>query len=359
MATLTGQTILSTYQSLLKIGTNGSISSTLTNITDGVGNATPLSMSTTSVTSSTDIVVNNINIGRGGGNIGNNTAVGTGSLVNNTSGLKNVAIGYTAMAGNTTGGYNIAIGDSALSNSSSSTYNTVVSRQGMFYNSTGSKNTTCGYTILFYNTTGSSNQVFGYGSMLLNTTGSYNNALGYYAMYGTTTGGYNTTLGTYVMYSNTTGSNNVAIGSQAGYGPDPGTFANTTGSNNIFIGDYCGGVSATDNNRSFIGTPTTTSTWLAGNLLLGTKTDAGFIINAVGTARISTGLFISTASVMNTSAIVQIDSTTQGVLLPRMTDAQITAIVSPANGLMVYSTTQNVVAFYDSTGWHKFTHTNL
>lgn len=46
MATLTGQTILSTYQSLLKIDTNSSLSSTLTAITDGLGNASPLSMST-------------------------------------------------------------------------------------------------------------------------------------------------------------------------------------------------------------------------------------------------------------------------------------------------------------------------
>jgi hypothetical protein len=47
MATLTGQTILSTYQSLLKIDTNGSLSSTLTTITDGLGNISPLSISTT------------------------------------------------------------------------------------------------------------------------------------------------------------------------------------------------------------------------------------------------------------------------------------------------------------------------
>lgn len=62
---------------------------------------------------------------------------------------------------------------------------------------------------------------------------------------------------------------------------------------------------------------------------------------------------------IETSAILQIDSITKGLLLPRMTDTQILAISSPANGLMVYSTSQNVLCFYDGSGWHKFTHTNL
>jgi hypothetical protein len=268
-------------------------------------------------------------------------------------------MGYTAMAANTTGTYNTAIGDSVLANCQTGTYNTSIGRQSLFNNGTGSKNSTCGYTIMFYNTSGSSNQVLGYAGMLLNTTGSYNNAVGYYALYGNTIGNYNTGAGAYVLYSNTTGTDNVAIGAQAGYGPDPGTYANTTGNNNIFIGNYCGGVSATDSNRSFIGTPTTTSTWLAGNLLLGTTTDAGYIINAVGTAKFTTGLFVSPNSTMDTSAISQIDSTTKGFIMPRMTTTQIFAIATPANGLMVYSTTQGAPCFYDGSGWRKISHTNL
>lgn len=48
MSALTGNTISSTYQSLLKIGTNNTASANLVNITDGSGNATVLSLSTTS-----------------------------------------------------------------------------------------------------------------------------------------------------------------------------------------------------------------------------------------------------------------------------------------------------------------------
>jgi hypothetical protein len=52
------------------------------------------------------------------------------------------------------------------------------------------------------------------------------------------------------------------------------------------------------------------------------------------------------------SAKVQIDSTTQGFLPPRMTNAQRTAIASPAVGLMVYCTDATEGLYiYKSTGW--------
>lgn len=61
----------------------------------------------------------------------------------------------------------------------------------------------------------------------------------------------------------------------------------------------------------------------------------------------------------NTSSILDIVSTTKGVLLPRMTTTQINAISSPANGLMVYNTTINHICFYDSTGWKKLSFSNM
>ncbi len=52
------------------------------------------------------------------------------------------------------------------------------------------------------------------------------------------------------------------------------------------------------------------------------------------------------------SAKVQIDSTTQGFLPPRMTNAERTAIASPAVGLMVYCTDATEGLYvYKSTGW--------
>jgi hypothetical protein len=52
------------------------------------------------------------------------------------------------------------------------------------------------------------------------------------------------------------------------------------------------------------------------------------------------------------SAILQLDSTTKGFLPPRMTNAQRTAISSPAIGLMVYCTDATEGLYiYKSTGW--------
>jgi hypothetical protein len=56
------------------------------------------------------------------------------------------------------------------------------------------------------------------------------------------------------------------------------------------------------------------------------------------------------------SAQLQVDSTTRGFLPPRMTDAQVRAIVSPAVGLEVYNTTLDCPVFYSSTGWRKVSH---
>jgi len=83
----------------------------------------------------------------------------------------------------------------------------------------------------------------------------------------------NTGVGLNALFSNTTGSLNTAFGYQSGYGSG-GTNANTTGLNNIFIGYNTVGESATENSRTWIGNSSTTSTWLGGNLLLGSRTNA-------------------------------------------------------------------------------------
>jgi hypothetical protein len=53
----------------------------------------------------------------------------------------------------------------------------------------------------------------------------------------------------------------------------------------------------------------------------------------------------------NASAKMQIESTTQGVLFPRMTTTQKNAIASPATGLQIYDSTLNRPCFYDGTSW--------
>jgi len=56
----------------------------------------------------------------------------------------------------------------------------------------------------------------------------------------------------------------------------------------------------------------------------------------------------------NASARLQVDSTTQGFLPPRMTTTQKLAIGTPAAGLMVYDTTLNQMSYYNGTIWINF-----
>lgn len=61
---------------------------------------------------------------------------------------------------------------------------------------------------------------------------------------------------------------------------------------------------------------------------------------------------VGTASPAN-SAILDVSSTTQGVLMPRMTTTQIQAIASPAEGLLVFNTTLSHVCVFVLGTWQK------
>ena len=58
-----------------------------------------------------------------------------------------------------------------------------------------------------------------------------------------------------------------------------------------------------------------------------------------------------TTTAANTSALLDLASTTKGFLPPRMTTVQMNAIGSPATGLIVYDTTTNQCMLYNGTSW--------
>jgi uncharacterized protein (TIGR02145 family) len=55
----------------------------------------------------------------------------------------------------------------------------------------------------------------------------------------------------------------------------------------------------------------------------------------------------------NTSAKLDVESTTQGFLPPRMTTVQRDAIASPATGLVIFNTTTNCLNFFIGSGWNE------
>jgi hypothetical protein len=91
-----------------------------------------------------DLTVNSIKVGKGAGNVFDNTRVGDAALNSNTSGGSNTAIGYNALLSNTIAGGNTSIGAYSLLN-----------------NVSGANNTAIGYNAGQSITTGSNNVIIG------------------------------------------------------------------------------------------------------------------------------------------------------------------------------------------------------
>ncbi|MES2850120.1 MAG: tail fiber domain-containing protein [Bacteroidota bacterium] len=51
------------------------------------------------------------------------------------------------------------------------------------------------------------------------------------------------------------------------------------------------------------------------------------------------------------SALLDVSATNKGILIPRLTDVQMNAIASPANGLLVYNTDSACFAYHSTTKW--------
>ena len=94
--------------------------------------------------------------------------------------------------------------------------------------------------------------------------------------------------------------------------------------------------------RIFPGDFTSTSGGTFGNIILGHN----------GTTKRGNVLIGTSTNVP--SAIVNISSTTQGFLPPRMTTTERDAITSPAAGLIIYNTTTNKHQGYNGTTWNDF-----
>ena len=72
---------------------------------------------------------------------------------------------------------------------------------------------------------------------------------------------------------------------------------------------------------------------------------------------VATPLYVSTQAIgintptIDASAAFQVDSTTKGYLMPRLTTTQRNAIATPATGLLIYNTTTNSLDYYNGTSW--------
>lgn len=174
---------------------------------------------TVALDTGTQLTIDGLTVGRGGGDIASNTAVGVNALEANTTGNSNTAIGVDALVSNTTSNYNTASGKGAL-----------------FSNTTGSSNTASGSYALYANTTGNYNTAIGVDALFSNTTGNKNTASGKSALYSNTTGNSNTASGYEASKNNTTGNGNVTVGAYSAAGAYAPAFDCTTEDNRVSIG---------------------------------------------------------------------------------------------------------------------------
>lgn len=207
---------------------------------------------------------------------------------------------------------------------------------------TGVSNTSFGYKAL-QNSTGSSNTAIGNRAGFNVTTGFDNSFFGDGAGRSMSTGLQNTAIGTAALVNNN-GNANTAIG---GY-----SLLSSSGSNNIGIGYYAGNYLTSGNNQIFINSLDRTN-------LSGDQNNSPFYAqqNSTVTSQIVTlngRVGINTIS-PSSSAGLEVSSTTQGFLQPRLTTTQMNAISTPATGLSVFNTTDSVPYTYRGTtgGWQK------
>ena len=204
---------------------NGGTGSSTQNFVD----LTTVQMVAGDKTFSSDIKVNGITVGIGGGADSTNIATGRRALSSNTTGIRNTANGFEALISNTTGNNNTANGYFALISNTTGSYNTAIGTAALYSNTVGTRNIATGYRALFANTTGFDNTANGSRALYSNTTGYQNTANGAYALKRNTTGEWNAANGVDALYYNTTGGGNTAMGPFALY-------SNTTGSNNTALG---------------------------------------------------------------------------------------------------------------------------
>ena len=279
MAVLTNKSIASTYKSVLSIGatTESALTSSIQQLTDGLGNGSPLSMSTTQIQFNAGSNTFKFPTTRGtsGQILKLADANGTLDWVADASGdvtktdpiaLNTIAVwndNVDQLRSDTTMSINASHNISLLQTNSNddnlSSYNI---GGGNIANVTGSRNVGFGKQNLNAVLAGSDNTAMGDGSLEKVTSGNSNTGFGSDALGNSTDGDFNTAVGSGALNDVLTGENNTAVGYNAGVNVSTGS-GNTyigksaglvdVGSNNIYIGEGSGSSVASGNNNVIIG----------------------------------------------------------------------------------------------------------
>jgi len=319
-----------------------------------------------------------------------NASLGSGSLLTNTTGFNNTGIGVNALRGKITGSNNTGTGANSGRFIADGLTEVTIANNSVFIGSDSraladnqTNQIVIGHTAigLGSNTTviGNSSTTFGrwWGRLLIGTSTDAGFGLdvnGTARVQGSVTLG---TVGTGTGFSWDNTNNRLGL---RGIASPVGALDINTGGSNLsnVIGQLdgsisFGNISSSSQVPAILGKSTnltgltlfglTANSNTSGDLILAvrdrtnddftTLTNPAFIFKRFGTDLVtilrngSVGIRTSP----NASALVDLSSTTQGFLPPRMTSTQRDAIATPATGLVVYNTTDNRLSVYNGTAW--------
>ena len=234
------------------IGTKGGVNSSTTtqvlyNSSGLVVGSANLTFNGTTLTTANDASISGLTVGKGGGSVSNNTALGYQAGYSNTSGARNTFAGYGAGYSNTTGLANTFVGGPDATGGYSAGYS----------NTSGSYNVALGDGSLAANTTANNNTAVGYQALYSNSTGTGLTAIGYGAGYASSANN-GTYLGWYSGFL-VTGAGNTLVGGASGYG----TNNLTTGTYNVLVG-YAASTNGAGDTASIVIGSTNSTTGLVG-----------------------------------------------------------------------------------------------
>jgi hypothetical protein len=328
------------------------------------------------------------------------TTFGVSAGLANTTGINNTFLGTASGATNTTGEKNTGLGVQSLLSNISGNNNTAIGVNTLRSNTSGSRNLAIGYDALYGNTTGTDNIAIGLSAGSSITSGIKNIILGSPSATSPTNltqGSYNTIIGSDITGISPTLSNNIILADGQG-----NRRINVNELGNVGIGTITPNYLLHVNGEVFV--PNKIGAFKAGFYSSITETDGGYALvqgNNIKASTINTnklvkatssqtaqyinmrydrGIYFGTgvgagdiagteyADDVNTRMVIELDgrvgigtttplgildvqSTTKGVVFPRMSTVQKLAIVSPVEGLEVYDLTLKQKSFYNGTTW--------